>query len=364
MNKIIEKLPGILLCIAIAWLGIFISDFLGKELLNFEKSPISPIMLAIILGIIIRVVFFPYIFNSGVQFSLKFILRLGIIFLGIRLSIEDIFKLGFIGIPLVAVCIIVALTLTSIFAKLLKINQKMGVLIAVGSSICGATAIVATAPLINAEKEEVTYAIANITIFGLLAMLFYPYLANYLFDDASQAIGLFLGTAIHETAQVAAAGLIFGQLFDNEQVLNTATLTKLIRNSFMAIVIPFLAYRYYRNTAKNQAKFKITQAFPIFIIGFIIFSVVRSLGDFTLSQQGSAFFLLAKSSWVDFIKSIKYSAEICLTVAMAAIGLNTNLTQLKKLGIKPFYIGFAAAMTVGIFSLGGIYTLIFFNLIP
>ena len=351
MNNILKKLPGIILCVIIARLGVFLAELLGKDLLGFTKSPISPIMLAIILGIVIRNIFYPAIFSDGTQFSLKFILRLGIVLLGIRLSIFDIFQLGVVGLPLVAICIIAALLFTSMFSNLLKVTPKMGTLIAVGSSICGATAIVATAPLIKAEKEEVTYAIANITIFGIIAMLFYPYLAQLIFKGSETAIGLFLGTSVHETAQVAGAGLIYGQLFGNEAVLDTATLTKLIRNSFMVIVIPFLAYRFSSQKLSGENKIKLSQAFPIFIIGFILFAIIRTLGDFIFTQQSQDLVIFNASSWQLLITEIKKLAELCLTVAMAAIGLNTNLKQLRNLGIKPFYVGLAAALTVGIASL-------------
>ena len=360
MNSFFQKIPGVVLCIAIAWLGILFADWIGKDLLNFGKSPISPIMLAILLGIILRNIFFPAIFTSGTQFCLKFILRLGIVFLGIRLSLGDIFQLGILGVPLVASCIAIALVISFLFSKICNISTRMASLIAVGSSICGATAILATAPIIGAKKEEIAYAVANITIFGILAMLVYPYLAHWLFNDSYAAAGLFLGTAIHETAQVAGAGLIYGQLFETEAVLNTATLTKLIRNSFMAIVIPLLAYLFHRkqkNTHSTES-FKITQAFPLFIVGFILFSILRSLGDFTIGQQGEAFGFITSTNWSVIIKQIKETAEICLVIAMAAVGLSTDLRQLKNLGIRPFYVGLSTALAVGIVSLIGVYILI------
>ena len=346
-------------------------------------------MLAILLGIILRNIFFPaiftsgtqfclkfilrryslgkspifimlrkYIFTSGTQFCLKFILRLGIVFL--PLKPRRYFSIRILGVPLVASCIAIALVISFLFSKICNISTRMASLIAVGSSICGATAILATAPIIGAKKEEIAYAVANITIFGILAMLIYPYLAHWLFNDSYAAAGLFLGTAIHETAQVAGAGLIYGQLFETEAVLNTATLTKLIRNSFMAIVIPLLAYLFHRNQKNNYPtkSFKITQAFPLFIVGFIIFSILRSLGDFTLGQQGEAFGFITSANWSVIIKQIKETAEICLIIAMAAVGLSTDLRQLKNLGIRPFYVGLSTALAVGIVSLIGVYILI------
>lgn len=355
--KILQKLPGIFICIFIAWLGTFFAKGLGN-FFGFQKSPFSPIILAILLGILLRNSYFPSFFTSGVQFAIKIILRLGIVFLGIRLSLGDILQLGALGAPLVLVCIATAIICTFFFAKKIGISSKMGCLIAVGSSICGATAIVATAPMIKAKQEEITYAIANITIFGVLVMLIYPYFAHFVFDGNEIMVGLFLGTSIHETAQVAGAGLIYGQLYDNEVVLNIATTTKLIRNTFMGMVIPILAYIYYKNeeTQKNKAtKFDFTQAFPIFILGFVFFAFLRTTGDFSLQYKGASFGIWTNTDWNFIVKTIKHLAEIFLTIAMAGVGLNTSIKQLAGLGMKPFYVGFIAAMSVGVASFIGIF---------
>ena len=163
-SSIYKIFPGIIFCFIIAYSGIYLSDFIGKEILNLNKSPISPIMLSIIFGLLIGNIF--HINNfllEGIKFSLKFILRLGIICLGIRLGLLDIFKIGIFGIPLIIACIIISILVVNYLCKLLNVSSKMGSLIAVGTSICGATAIVATSPAINADKEEVAYAIANIT---------------------------------------------------------------------------------------------------------------------------------------------------------------------------------------------------------
>ena len=110
----------------------------------------------------------------------------------------------------------------------------------------------ATAPVIGARKNEVSYAIANITLFGILSMLIYPYFANFYFDAEPLYVGLFLGTAIHETSQVAAAGLIYDQQFNSPETMNVATVTKLIRNTFLVIMIPLFAYLYNRGQNKEK----------------------------------------------------------------------------------------------------------------
>ena len=127
--------------------------------------------------------------------------------------------------------------------------------------VCGTTAIIATAPVIKASKTEVSYAIANITLFGILSMLIYPYFANFYFNGEPLLTGLFLGTSIHETSQVAAAGLIYEQQFNSQETLNIATVTKLIRNTFLIIMIPLFAFYI---TAKQKKKIFFIEYFSIF----------------------------------------------------------------------------------------------------
>ena len=142
----------------------------------------------------------------------------------------------------------------------------------------------ATAPVIKASKNEISYAIANITLFGILSMLLYPYFANFYFDGNSLLAGLFLGTAIHETSQVAAAGLIYDQQFNSPETLNIATVTKLIRNTFLIIMIPLFAILYNRSHTKEKG-YSFLSIFPYFVLGFIgmiiNFVVAFSVSNFT-----------------------------------------------------------------------------------
>ncbi len=354
--------PGIFFSFIIAYGGIYLSGFIGNEVLNLSKSPISPIMLSIIIGIFIgNIIKIPSIFSEGIKFSLKFILRFGIICLGIRLGLLDILKVGVIGIPLIIACIIISILLVNYFCKLLDVPSKIGSLIAVGTSICGASAIVATSPAINADKEEVTYAIANITIFGIIAMFIYPFLAHYLFNGDELSIGLFLGTSIHETAQVAGAGLIYSEQYNSPTTMDIATVTKLVRNISMLLVIPFISYLYLKNNIdKKSTKPSILSIFPMFIIGFIIMGLIRSIGDYGIQSSDQAFGLFLNDQWQSIIYYIKSLAEYSLAIAMAAVGVSTNLVSLRSLGIKPFYVGFTAALSVGFVSYIGIIFLNYF----
>ena len=349
-------IPGLLAVSALTWLSIWLGDAIGKDLLGFEKSPISPVMIAIILGLAISSVFsIPKLFTPGLKFSVKKLLRLGIILLGIRLTIFDVFKLGAFGVPIVVLCIVGALFITTRINNKLNLPQRLGTLIAVGTSICGVTAIVATSPAIDAEEEESAYAVAVITVFGLFATLFYPYLANILFNERAIQAGLFLGTAVHETAQVVGAAKIYADIFSQTLALDVATIAKLVRNVFMALVIPFMAY-YYANqrvdeeTEFNGQKSSILKLLPVFILGFLAMAILRSMGDAGLNANNFAFGIWAAADWKEIISTIKSWAEILLVVALAGVGLGTNFRSMKALGIKPFIVGLAASFSVGLVS--------------
>ena len=345
-QKIINILPGVILALVFCLFSQGINNIIGIELFGTPKSPISTVMIAILLGIIMGNAFTPRPgMMVGLDFTQKYILKLGIIFLGIRLSFGEFLKFGTVAIPLIIVCILSVLVLIKLLIKKVPISSKMSYLIAIGTSVCGATAIVAMAPIIEAKKTEVAYAIANITLFGVLAMLIYPYFAEWYFYGEPIKAGLFLGTAIHETSQVAAAGLIFDQQFNSPETLNVATVTKLIRNTFLVIMVPLFGFLYNRGKVKDK-NYSIFSIFPYFVLGFIGMIIVRNIGDQIFTLENSSYEL-----WKTLINYIKSLATVFLTMAMAAVGISINLRELKSMGYKPFVVGLIAAVTVGIVSI-------------
>ena len=334
-------IPGIILAFVLYTLSQGFNNIIGIELLGYEKSPISTAMIAIILGIILGNIFsVGDTFQKGLDLTREYILKLGIICLGIQLKPFEFLNFGKIAIPLIIICIISVLIVIKLLIKKLKIPTRMAYLISIGSTVCGTTAIIATAPVIKASKTEVSYAVANITLFGILSMLIYPYFANFYFNNEPLFVGLFLGTSIHETSQVAAAGLIYEQQFNSPETLNIATITKLIRNTFLIIMIPLFAFLYNRGQVKEK-KYSIKKIFPYFVLGFAAMIIFRNIGDFIFIQD-------LKNIWGQTVEVIKYSSKIFLTMAMAAIGLSTNLKDMKSMGFKPFIVGFIAMLTVGI----------------
>lgn len=353
LNALLVLLPGLAATVLLAWASIWLSEYVGTAVMGFKKSPISAVMMAIILGMLIgNLVPMPDALKPGLKFSMKKILRLGIILLGIRLSVLSVFKLGALGVPVVLLCIIGALLLTTWLNNRLKLPERVGTLIAVGTSICGVTAIVAAAPAIDAEDEEVAYGVAVITIFGLVAMLTYPYLAHTIFSGDALQAGLFLGTSIHETAQVAGAGLVYADVFAQPLALDTAAITKLVRNVFMAAVIPLMALYYARkSTGAGQKKVSFAKLFPMFILGFLAFAVLRSVGDAGVEANGFAFGLWSGETWTAIYSFIQHWAVNLMVIALAGVGLSTRFNILKGLGFKPFIVGLGAAVVVGLISL-------------
>jgi uncharacterized integral membrane protein (TIGR00698 family) len=332
-------------------LSIWLSDFVGETLLGFDKTPISAVMLAILLGLIIGgVVPMPALLKPGLTFAVKKVLRLGIILLGIRLTVFDVFQLGAYGVPIVLFCIIGALFVTTRINNWLKLPERLGALIAVGTSICGVSAIVATGPAIDGEEEEVAYAVAVITIFGLLATLAYPYIANIVFTGNALKVGLWLGTSVHDTSQVVGSAKVYADVFSAPLALDTATVTKLVRNVFMAAVIPFMAFYYARKSQAEGKKTNVAKLLPLFVLGFLAMAVLRSIGDAMINGGSNAYGLWDAAAWKYIYSFIKTWAGHFLVVALAGVGLSTNFRSFKGLGVKPFLVGLGAALVVGVIS--------------
>jgi len=346
-------LPGLALAACLAALGYLISDVLGTVLrYDHGKSPISPIMLAVLLGLVLRnAVGVPAAYEPGLRLCLKTVLRVGIVILGLTLSIQAVGSNAIIGLPVIVACIATALLAVTFINRALGLSRRLGTLIAVGTSICGVSAIVATAPVIDAEEDEMSYAVACITIFGLLALFTYPLIAPLLFNSNEQ-VGLFLGTAIHDTSQVAGAGLAYATQHNAKGAMDAAVTVKLLRNLFMSVLIPLMAVLYSRGEARDgrrRPKQKWHQVVPLFVIGFVAMACLRSLGD---AGGVKAFGVIDRGAWANLLEHARLAVPWLLATAMAAVGLGTGLAQLKGLGWKPFSVGFAAAVLVGVVSAG------------
>ena len=344
-------LPGIALALLLAWAGYTVSDVFGR-LMKYprDRSPLSPITVAVLLGLIIRnTVGVPKAYEAGLRLCLKTVLRLGIVILGLTLSVKAIGHDMVAGLPVILGCITVALLLVTLVNRALGLPRRLGTLIAVGTSICGVSAIVATAPIIDADEDETAYAVGCITIFGLLALITYPFIAHQIFPTQVQA-GTFLGTAIHDTSQVAGAGLAYAQQYNAELAMKTAITVKLVRNLCMSLLIPLMAILYHRGQAKASGKAahqKWHQVIPLFVVAFVLMACIRSLGD---SGGDKALGFIPPAKWKLVDSEAKFLAPWLLATALGAVGLGTGLAKLRGLGLKPFSVGFAAALSVGAVS--------------
>ena len=359
--KIFTLLPGLILSASIMLVALPLADWIGGSILALQgidptgkASPLSGVLVAILIGIIVRnTIGVAERFKVGIQFTITKILRFGIILVGIKLSVFDVLKLGAWGIPIVVAAIATGLIFITWFNRLLKLPERLGTLIAAGTGICGVTAIVSTAPAIRADEKEVAYAVANVTLFGLVGMFVYPYIAPLLLHTSEQ-IGLFLGTAVHETAQVVGAALTYKEVFHDEVVLKVATVTKLTRNLFLAVVVPMLSFFYLRKRSGADANMtlKFSRLLPIFILGFVGMAVCRSLGDAIVQRNLISEFLDA-SSWKALTNQIGevWGSRYLLGTAMAGVGLGTTFSVFKGEGFKPFLVGLAGALLVGLVGL-------------
>src|SRR5918993_3759116 len=250
-----KHLPGIVAAVAVMFAGFWLADRIGHAILASQgltgSSPVSGVPVAIVLGLLLRNLLpLPAALGPGLKFATTTVLRLGIVLVGIRLSMFDVLKLGLAGLPVVLAAIATGMVFVTWFNRKLGLPPRLGTLVAAGTSICGVTAIVSTAPAIDADEREVAYAVANVVAFGLFGMLVYPYLAHALLTR-SETIGLFLGTAVHDTSQVVGAALTYKQVYGDDVVLRTATVTKLTRNIFLAVVIPVLTWMHLRSQARR-----------------------------------------------------------------------------------------------------------------
>jgi uncharacterized integral membrane protein (TIGR00698 family) len=355
---------GALLVVGGHWLAVWT----GESLLGYPKSPFSPVMAAILIGLLLANAL-PSL-TARVQPVLGFctttVLRLGIVLLGLKLSLVAASTLGLAALPVVLTCITLALVMVIAAGRAIGLSRELGGLIAVGTSICGITAIAATAPLIRAREAEVSYASGCIALFGLAALLGLPAIAHALFPGNVRLAGFFLGTSVHDTSQVAGAALVYQQQYHATGALEVATVTKLVRNLCMVAVIPLIAVIYRERahgepTAAGSARAAAVPAVapatagrpslvPLFVFGFVAMCALRTIGDIGARPFG----LLSSAAWHGGIDRAQTVSEWALTIAMAAVGLQTRLTTFRALGWKPLVLGLIAAALVGCVSAGSL----------
>ena len=298
---------------------------------------LSEVLIAVLIGIIVaNIGLLPMATGPGLRFAVQRVLRLGIILLGARLSLSDVAQIGGGALLLVAVMMIIAFSFALVAGRIAKLPPRLAILIGVGTAVCGNSAIVATAPVIEAEEREVSFAVATITLFGTLAVFAYP-LIGHLLNLSTGVFGVWTGVAVNDTSQVVAASAAYAP--DSRDV---ATVVKLVRNTLMAPLIVLIAWWWGRQqrsgTMDADVRTGALRAFPLFVLGFLFMTVLRSIGviDGALAVP------------IDDV------AKACILVALAGVGLSTRLGPLRSIGPRPFYVGFGTAVVMACLSLAAI----------
>lgn len=328
MNHIKKLWKGVLICFVIAvpaW-------FLGK-LFPVVGGPVIAILLGLIIALIPKKI--PGT-AEGVSFTSKKILQYSIVLLGFEMNLMNILKVGQQSLLIIVSTIGTALIVAFLVSKALKIPAKTATLIGVGSSICGGSAIAATAPVIGAEDEDVAKSISTIFLFNVIAALIFPALGSAL-GMTDQGFGMWAGTAVNDTSSVVAAATTWSNAAGNDTALKLATIVKLTR-TLAIIPITFVLAIYYSRKKKSEAagSFSLVKIFPWFILYFLLAAVIS-----TVTRMPSS-----------ISQPLVSLGKFMITMAMAAIGLNTNIVHLVKSGGKPILLGLCCWVSIAAVSIG------------
>lgn len=358
MNFIKSKGLGILLCLGIAALSTLFS---GISIGGFSLEIVGAPVFAILTGMIITLLFPKLVghdlLKNGVQFTSKKILQWAVVILGFSLNLSTIVKVGAQSLPVIVSTIAVSLLVAFGMGKLLRMDGKVTCLIGVGSSICGGSAIAATAPVIEAGDEEVAQSISVIFLFNVLAALVFPYLGHAI-GLGSEGFAVFAGTAINDTSSVTSAASTAEGLYGVEGILSAAVTVKLTRTLAIIPITLTLAFLRMRKAKKAGGEagntFSFKKIFPWFILFFVGASLITTLVGVCPENAFTAFYNDS------FVKAMKWLAKFFIAMAMGAIGLNTNVVSLVKKGGKPILMGFACwvaitAVSVAVQLATGIY---------
>ena len=343
MRKFKGIAPGLLLTIGITIVSIFLHDTAFNQNLR-----ISSLLYAIIIGMLISNLFPSFVKSESMKYGLKFasrpLLRLGVIFLGFKIGVHQLTDLGISGLLYTWALTIVVLVFTLWVAKIFKLPHTQAVCIAAGSAICGASAVAAVGPIVHAKEEETAFGIGAITLFGTIVMFVMP-LAFTQLGLNEHFYGSWVGLTLPEVAEVTAAGGAVGSDFAESQ----AILVKLTRVLMLVPISIFFAFKQSKIEAKATGKLKVN--IPWYVLFFILVVIFHSSTfDSETARQAFPAYFNAEN-----LKLIKTIGAFILTIAMASLGLKTNLNEMRKAGARPLYVGLIAAIFIQILGLFGAY---------
>lgn len=328
--------PGLAFVVALA--------VAAKGVYFLTDTAVSAVLCAIGIGILWRnIVGVGAWAEAGVDFASKTLLRIGIALIGLRLTLMVLADVSVIAIPIVLACVAVALLAALGLGRLLGVPKGMRQLLAAGTAICGATAIISVAPLLRSKKADIGIALTCVVLFGSIAMMSYPWIAGALFGSAAVPAGMFFGSSIHDTSQVVGAAMIYAEQFAAPDTVAIAGLTKFLRTLGLLVLIPAAALLAARSEAAaaglaEKPRGWYRKAVPLFVISFIGFVVVRTVGD---GLAGDA------QQWKALLGYAQQASEWLLLIGMAAVGLGVTVSHLREAGWRPIVLAFAAAVLTG-----------------
>lgn len=352
MANVKNVAPGVGLCAAIAlpcW-------FLG-EALPVVGGPVFAILIGMVIALWWKQ---PArgIVQDGIGFTAKKVLQYAVILLGFGLNLAQIAAVGAESLPIILTTIATALIVGYILYRVLRMDSAIATLIAVGSSICGGSAIAATAPVIRAKDEQVAQAISVIFLFNVVAALIFPTLGQAL-GMSNEGFGLFAGTAVNDTSSVTAAAAAWDGMHPGSNALDAATIVKLTRTLAIIPITLVLGIVMARKESADESasnaqaasepsstrrkgplgNFSLKRAFPMFILFFLVASIITTIA-------------VAAGADAAVFAPLKTLSKFFIVMAMAAIGLNTDLVKLVKSGGKPILMGLICWICIAAASLG------------
>jgi uncharacterized integral membrane protein (TIGR00698 family) len=333
-TKFLRLIPGVALLAVIGFAG----KLLEKNINAYAKAHhwafpnIEYVLWAILIGLAISNIFgIAEIFKPGIA-TYEFWLKAGIVLLGARFLLGDVAKLGGVSLLLVGIEIAGSLAFMTFLGRLFGLRPKLTTLLAVGSAVCGVSAIIATKGAIDADDEDSSFAIAAILALGAIALFTFP-LIGHAMQLSDHAYGIWAGLAVDNTAEATAAGALY-----SDAAAKLAVLTKTTRNALIGFVV--LTYAIYwaskgqAHAVGNKAKF-LWQKFPKFVLGFLLVSLLATVGFFTKDQNTA---LANLSRWA-------------FLLTFAGVGLRTNFREMRKQGLRPFAVGFIGEIAIALFTL-------------
>ena len=349
--------PGVLVAIVLAVLAKSMSDSIAQGAIGLPKIPLSPVLYAVLIGMLWRnTLGVPAWTSDGLNWAMHRLLRTGIALVGLRLTLAGASAIALTALPVALGCLATALVAGLGLSRVLSVPRRLGILLAIGTAVCGCTAVVAMSPVIRAKHAETAFAVTCVVLFGCVAMLLYPWLAGHFFGHSPVHAGVFLGTAIHDTSQVIGSALIYSQQANAPDALSAASVAKLLRNLSIIVLIPAAAWLMRKEEAREAQersddprlegaplRAPKSSAVPFFVFAFILFVIIRTAGDGVFHPDAPM--------WHAAVNAGQTASELFLVCGMTAVGLSVSFNDMWRIGWRPLAAGFLVATLVGLCSL-------------